>query len=160
MSYRIAIPFLVILILLVSLAQAGVVETASNVMCANGVCNISSISCAEVGCCETYLRVLETRAWRIGELNCINLEGFSKVYINGRDVEQPTTVITDEVKLIGKCPTFIVGDKNSLLQNCRDTTINLTLKIIVLGGFTLFGGGVVIYLIVRKKKKSAHQNAK
>jgi hypothetical protein len=123
----------------------------------DGTQSASTINCDEIGCCESYLNGLKSGKWRsISQLNCISSNGKSKVYNNGKDADT-TTVFTERIEFTGKCPTIIVGDKNSLVQDCQDSTINLTLGKIVLtlGGFTLFGFGIshFIQFIIKKKKQ-------
>ncbi len=96
-------------------------------------------------------------------------KNFSLEYMNDHFIWQRHTidcawirnkydVAIDKIEFNGKCPTLIIGDENTLIKDCRDTTFNLSIKEIVfsLGGITLFGISItyLIKFFKKKKKKS------
>lgn len=89
--------------------------------------------------------------------------GSNKLDINGRDyfwndikVELPRTAVTNII-LTGDCPSLVVGDNNTINQDCSEKTISISTGKFVLfslGGITVVGAiiNVVIIPIFKRRK--------
>ena len=117
----------------------------------------SSLTCFDLDCCDYYLTGTHTKAgiqyksWRyINQLNCIDWNGKSKTYINGKDSDTPTTINTEKVNIAethGDNSPAVAGDNNVINQGENNSWFSMKnpfIRII----FTIIAG--VILIIIKR----------
>lgn len=122
----------------------------------DGTKSASSLTCFETNCCERYLTGIHTKggieykSWRyINQLNCVDLSGKSKMYINGKDADIPTTINATTVNIAethgNNSPAF-AGNDNSFEQTTNADSESKWYKNLLI---QILSGLVVTFLVYK-----------